>query len=155
MTNLKEGDVAPEFSLQDQNGKPHKLSDYKGNKVLLYFYPKDDTPGCTIEARTLGDLYKEYKKDETIIIGISTDSVESHKKFAKKYKLPFLLLADTEKTVVNAYGVYGEKRFMGKKYIGISRESFLIGENGKILKVYEKVKPKTHAKEVLEDIKSG
>lgn len=153
MTHLKEGDVAPKFSLQDQDGKTHKLSDYKGRRVLLYFYPKDNTPGCINEACAIRDTYTTYKKEDIVVFGVSADTTESHKKFANKYKLPFALLADPEKEVVKEYGVYGKKKFLGKSYMGISRESFLINEEGIIAKVYKDVKPKIHAQEVLQDVK--
>lgn len=151
MTPLKKGEKAPDFSLQDQDGNTHKLSDYKGKKVLLYFYPKDDTPGCTTEACTIRDTYTGFTKGDIVVLGVSPDTVEKHKKFAEKYTLPFTLLADPEKEVVKKYGVYGKKKFMGKEYMGVSRESFLIDEKGIIQKVYEKVKPKEHAQEVLTD----
>lgn len=149
---FKIGEPAPDFTLADQNGKEHILSDYKGNKVLLYFYPKDDTPGCTKEACTIRDNFPEFNKLKLKVFGISTDSVKSHSKFAQKYKLPFTLLADEEKKMVKAYGVWGKKKFMGIEYTGTSRTSFLIDEQGKILKIYEKVKPATHAEEVLKDL---
>ena len=148
---LKTGDSAPSFSLFDQNGKIHKLSDYKGKYVLLYFYPKDDTPGCTIEACTLRDNWNQFKKAKLNVLGISVDNVKSHDKFVKKYNLPFTLLADEEKKVVNAYGVWGPKTFMGKLFQGTARSSFLIDPKGKIAKIYEKVKPDEHAEEVLKD----
>lgn len=146
---LKEGDKSPDFSLKDAEGKVHKLSDYKG-KVVLYFYPKDDTPGCTKEACNFRDNFSEIKK-KAVILGVSPDSQESHKKFQKKYTLPFTLLADTEKEVVNKYGVWKEKIFMGKKYMGIERTTFILN-NGKIEKIFPKVKPDEHVKEVLESL---
>ena len=150
--NLKPGATAPSFSLPDQTGKIHKLSDYKGKYVLLYFYSKDDTPGCTTEACTIRDNWSKFKKSKLKVLGISVDSVKSHDKFIKKYDLPFTLLADEEKKVVNVYGVWGPKTFMGRLYQGTARSSFLIDPKGKIAKIYEKVKPDEHAEEVLKDL---
>ena len=147
------GKAAPGFSLPDQDGKMHALKDYAGKWVLLYFYPKDDTPGCTIEACTIRDQFKDFKKIGAEVIGISTDSVKSHKKFALAYELPFTLLADENKEMVGEYGVFGEKKFMGRTYMGVSRTSFLVDPKGKIAKVYEKVKPLAHATEVIADLK--
>jgi thioredoxin-dependent peroxiredoxin len=152
MALLKKGVQAKVFSLPDQKGKIHKLSDYKGKWVLLYFYPKDDTPGCTIEARAIRDDFPNFKKMDCVVFGISADTEAKHKKFADKYKLPFTLLADTEKVTIKAYGVWQKKKFMGREYMGILRSSFLIDPKGKIAKVYDKVKPKLHAKEVLDDL---
>ena len=149
---LKIGDTAPGFTLPDQEGKEHSLSQYKGSWVLVYFYPKDDTPGCTREACALRDHLPKFGRLKALVFGVSADSVASHKKFAQKFKLPFPLLADGEKKVIQAYGVWGEKQFMGKKYFGIHRSSFLIDPKGKIAKVYEKVKPEVHAEEVLRDL---
>ncbi len=143
---------ALDFVLPDQDNVPVRLSDFLGNWVLLYFYPKDDTPGCTTEACTLRDAYEDYTSAGVTILGVSTDSTTSHKKFKEKYKLPFSLLSDANKEVVNQYGVWGEKNFMGKTYMGINRTSFLINKEGVVVKVYEKVNPKDHAKEVLADI---
>ena len=154
MTQPKVGDTAPAVSLKDQDGKPHRLSDDKGFWVLLYFYPKDDTPGCTKEACGIRDNFLKFNSNKVKVFGVSADSVESHRKFAEKFKLPFPLLADDQKQVVNAYGVWGEKQFMGKSYQGISRTSFLIDPQGKIAKIYEKVKPEEHAQEVLNDVES-
>ena len=150
----KEGSAAPAFTLPDQDGKEHSLKDYRGKWVLLYFYPKDDTPGCTIEACTIRDQFKDFKKIGAEVLGVSTDSVASHKKFANAYELPFTLLADVNKEVVGAYGVFGEKKFMGRTYMGIMRTSFLIDPKGTIAKVYEKVKPPSHAGEVIADLKA-
>jgi peroxiredoxin Q/BCP len=147
---LKEGSKAPDFELLDQDGKKHKLSDYKGKKVVLYFYPKDNTPGCTIEACNFRDDESLYKRKGAVILGISTDDVASHKKFSVGKKLPFTLLADTDKKVVNMYGVWGEKSFMGHKYLGTSRETFIIDEKGKIIKHFDEVSVKNHSKEILE-----
>ena len=146
------GEKAPDFMLPDQDGVAHSLSSYQGRWVLLYFYPKDDTPGCTIEACTIRDQFKDFNTIGAVVLGVSTDSVQSHKKFATAYELPFTLLADEHKEVVGAYGVFGEKKFMGKTYMGASRASFLIDPSGKIAKVYEKVKPEKHASEVLADL---
>lgn len=149
---IKEGQKAPDFSLPDQNGKTHQLSSYKGCWVLLYFYPKDDTTGCTTEACSIRDNFKSFGKMETKILGVSVDSVKSHQKFAEKYKLPFTLLADEDKKVVKLYGVWGKKKFMGREYMGTFRTSFLINPEGKIAKIYERVKPDEHAGEVLEEL---
>lgn len=151
---IKVNTAAPDFELPDQNDMMHKLSDYRGKWVLLYFYPKDDTPGCTKEACSLRDNFPNFKKSKAVILGISIDSVTSHKKFAEKYNLPFTLLADTEKKVVQLYGVWGEKKFLGKSYFGTRRMSFLISPEGKISKIYSIVKPPLHADEVLADLKT-
>lgn len=143
---------APDFTLPDQSGRPHSLSDYKGKYVLLYFYPKDDTPGCTTEACGLRDRMEELNNLNIQVLGVSKDDSDSHKKFAEKHGLTFPLLADVEKVVMNAYDVWGERSFMGKKYMGVSRSSYLINPAGQIIKVYEKVKPATHAEEVTADV---
>jgi len=150
---IKEGKKAPSFTLQDQDGNTHTLKDYAGKKVLLYFYPKDDTPGCTTEACNFRDGYDDFKKRGLVILGVSKDSVKSHKKFAEKYTLPFPLLADTEHEVAESYGVWKLKKFMGREYMGMERSSFLIDEEGKIAKVYEIVKPDNHATEISGDVK--
>jgi peroxiredoxin Q/BCP len=152
MIKIKEGQLAIDFSLPDQNGKLHKLSDYKDKWILLYFYPKDDTPGCTKEACAIRDVFPNFKKLKAIVFGISVDSIESHKKFAQKYNLPFILLSDEKKEVVKKYGVWGKKTFMGKTYMGTKRTSFLINHEFKIVKIYENVKPEIHAEEVLNDL---
>jgi len=154
MKKIKLNTKAPDFNLPDQDGKLHKLSDYKGKWVLLYFYPKDDTPGCTKEACGIRDEFKNFKNLNIVVLGVSADSSESHKKFAQKYKLPFTLLSDESKKVLKKYGVWGKKKFMGKEYEGILRTSFLINPDGKIVKIYEQVKPDIHAKEVLKDFKN-
>jgi peroxiredoxin Q/BCP len=146
------GQKAPDFKLPDQNGQTHQLSDYQGRWVLLYFYPKDDTTGCTAEACALRDNFPKFKKG-AVILGVSVDSIASHKKFANKYKLPFTLLADQNKQVVNQYGVWAEKSMYGRKYMGTLRSSFLIDPSGKIAKIYQKVKPALHAGQVLADLK--
>ena len=146
------GSSAPDFTLPDQDGKEHSLAEYRGKWVLLYFYPKDDTPGCTIEACTIRDQFKDFTAIGAVVLGVSTDSVASHKKFALAYELPFTLLADEHKEVVGRYGVFGERKFMGKTYMGTSRTSFLIDPAGNIAKVYAKVKPEAHAAEVITDL---
>lgn len=152
MTIPTEGQQAPDFTLPDQDGVTHTLSSYEGKWVLLYFYPKDDTPGCTIEACMIRDQFKDFTKIDAVVLGVSTDSVASHKKFATAYELPFTLLADETKEVVGMYGVFGEKKMMGRTYMGTRRTSFLIDPEGKIAKVYAKVKPESHATEVLADL---
>jgi peroxiredoxin Q/BCP len=144
---------APDFTLPDQDGKSHTLSDYNGRWVLLYFYPKDDTAGCTTEACMIRDELPNFKKLKAVVLGISVDSVASHKKFTDKYDLPFTLLADEDKNVVEKYAVWAEKSMYGRKYMGTLRTSFLIDPTGRIVKIYEKVKPAVHATEVLEDLK--
>ncbi len=151
---LTVGSQAPAFTLNDQNGEAHSLSEAKGSWVLIYFYPKDDTPGCTKEACALRDAFPAFKKLDARVYGVSVDSEKSHGKFVEKYQLPFVLLADTDKTMVEAYGVWGKKKFMGREYMGTNRMSFLIDPQGKIAKIYEKVKPETHADEVLADLKA-
>ena len=147
------GADAPDFSLADQNGTMHTLADERGKWVLLYFYPKDDTPGCTTEACGIRDAWDDFKKKGIVVFGVSTDSVKSHGKFVAKYDLPFTLLADEEKAVVKAYGVWGPKKFMGREFLGTKRVSFLINPEGKIAKVYETVKPSEHAAEVLAEVR--
>lgn len=149
MSTLKPGDKAPDFSATDQDGKPISLSDYKGKKVILYFYPKDNTPGCTEEACSLRDGYPELSKEGYEIIGVSADSSKSHKGFKEKHNLPFRLVADQDQKVINTYGVWGEKSMYGKKYFGILRTTFLISGDGIIEQVIDKVKTKDHAKQVL------
>jgi peroxiredoxin Q/BCP len=150
---LKAGDKAPEFTLLDQDGKSHSLSSYSGKWVLLYFYPKDDTPGCTKEACAMRDNMPAFGKLDMVILGVSTDAVKSHKKFSEKFALNFPILADDQKEVVNAYQVWQPKKFMGREYLGTLRVSFLINPEGNIAKVYEKVKPEQHAEEVAADAK--
>lgn len=147
---LKEGDKAPDFTTKNQNGDEIKLSNFKGNRVVLYFYPKDDTPGCTKEACSLRDSFDVFAEKEIIILGVSNDDEKKHQKFISKYALPFDLLADTDKSLVEKYGVYGEKSMYGKKYMGINRKTFLIDENGNIAKIFDKVKVAEHAAEILE-----
>jgi peroxiredoxin Q/BCP len=152
--NLLPNTKAPDFKLLDDQGKERSLAEFKGKMVLLYFYPKDMTPGCTVEAQCLRDRMNDLKADGVQVLGVSVDSVESHQKFRDTHHLNFPLLADTEKKVVQAYGVWGERSFMGRKYMGISRESFLIDGKGIIVKHYLKVKPADHAGEVLDDVKA-
>ena len=153
MDKLNTGDTAPDFTLPDQDGKNHKLSNYRGEWCLVYFYPKDDTTGCTKEACAIRDMMPDFKKLKLQIFGISIDSVKSHKKFEEKYDLPFTLLSDEDKKVVTKYGVFGKKKFMGREYMGTFRTSFLINPKGKIAKIYEKVNPEIHAKELFDDLK--
>jgi peroxiredoxin Q/BCP len=149
-TKIKEGDKAPDFSVRDASGNTVRLKDLRGKKVVLYFYPKDDTPGCTKEACAFRDSFAKFRKRGIEILGVSLDNEKSHQKFAQKYDLPFRLLADTDRAVSESYGTYGEKKFMGRKYMGNHRMTFLIDEEGKIKKVFSKVKPEAHAEEVLE-----
>jgi peroxiredoxin Q/BCP len=146
---LKEGDKAPNFSSTDQDGKKVKLSDLKGQKVVLYFYPKDNTPGCTKEACSFRDADQTFAAKGIKVLGVSTDDEKSHQKFISKFQLPFDLLADTDHSIVDAYGVWGEKSMYGKKYMGTFRKTFLIDENQKIVKIFDKVKVDEHANEVL------
>lgn len=146
---LKIGDKAPDFKAADQNGNLVSLKDYKGQKVALYFYPKDDTPGCTAQACNLRDNFSQLTEKGIVVLGVSVDEVKKHKKFEDKYKLPFTLVADVEKTIVEAYGLWGEKKFMGKTYMGTSRVSFLIDEKGKIVQIIDKVDTQNHAAQIL------
>jgi thioredoxin-dependent peroxiredoxin len=150
---LKEGDIAPEFSVNTNGGGKISLADYKGRNVILYFYPKDDTPGCTKEACAFRDYFADFKKAGAVVLGVSPDSVKSHDKFVEKFKLPFTLLADEDKKIVEAYGVWGKKSFMGRKYLGVHRVTFLIGSDGRIKKIWPEVKPEEHATEVLASLK--
>jgi len=149
----KERTEAPAFSVADQNGQKHTLSDYKGKWLLLYFYPRDNTPGCTVEAITIRDSFAAFKKQKCVVLGISADTEGKHRGFREKFELPFDLLADTDKIMLKAYGVWQKKKFMGKEFTGIVRTSFLIDPKGKIARVYDTVKPALHAEEVLEDLK--
>ena len=149
MATLKEGDKAPDFAVPDASGKITRLKDLRGKKVVLYFYPKDDTPGCTKEACSFRDAFAKFKRRGIELLGVSLDSEKSHQKFAQKYDLPFRLLADTERAISDSYGTYGEKKFMGRTYMGNHRMTFLIDEKGKIKKIFSKVKPEEHAEEVL------
>ena len=146
---LKEGDLAPGFTTPTSGGGQLSLAGLKGKNVVLYFYPKDNTPGCTKEACAFRDQFSEFKKKGAVVLGVSTDPVKSHDKFVAKFKLPFTLLADEEKKIVEAYGVWGRKSFMGRKYTGTHRVTFLIGPDGRIKKIWPTVKPEEHAREVL------
>ena len=147
---LKAGNAAPAFKTTDAEGQPVNLKDFRGQKVVLYFYPKDDTPGCTKEACSFRDAFGDYKKAGIKVLGISPDKEASHKKFAQKFKLPFTLLTDPDHSIAEKYESYGEKKFMGRTYMGVHRKTFLINENGKIKRIFEKVKPEDHAQEVLQ-----
>ena len=146
---LQEGDKAPEFSAAANGGSKVSLADFKGKNVVLYFYPKDDTPGCTKEACAFRDHFGALQRKGAVVLGVSVDSAKSHDKFAKKFKLPFTLVSDEDKKIVQAYGVWGEKSFMGRTYLGTHRVTFLIGPDGRIKKIWPKVKPEEHAEEVL------
>ncbi len=148
---LKPGDKAPDFAVKDQNGTLRKLSDYNGRKLVLFFYPKASTPGCTMEAKNLRDFYTDLQKAGYDILGVSGDSEKRQKNFCDKNELPYPLLADTEKEVINAYGVWGPKKFMGREYEGIHRTTFLIDKQGIIERIIEKVKTKDHAAQILEE----
>ncbi len=150
MKHLKIGDTAPNFTSKDQNGKEIKLSDYSGKKVVIYFYPKDNTPGCTAQACNIRDNYSTIQEEDIIILGVSADDEAKHQKFIAKFELPFTLLADTEKDLLNLYGVWGEKKFMGRIYDGIHRTTFVLDENHTIVGIIEKPKTKDHTKEILE-----
>jgi len=154
MGELKEGQNAPDFSLSSDGGKNIRLSDYKGKNVVLYFYPKDMTPGCTQEACDFRDAYKRLRSSETEVFGVSFDAPDSHVKFKEKYKLPFPLLSDEDKAVARDYGVYKQKSLYGKSYMGIERTTFLIGPDQKIKKIFPKVKVSGHIQEVLESLKA-
>ena len=150
MTHLKAGDQAPDFEANDQNGNKIKLSDYRGKKVVLYFYPKDDTPGCTAQACNLRDNYSDLQNRGYEVIGVSADTEAKHQKFINKYELPFTLIADTDKKVIQSYGVWGQKKFMGREYDGIHRETFVINEEGIIDQVIEKVKTKEATAQIID-----
>lgn len=152
---IQSGQKAPDFSLPDETGKEHRLSDYLGKPVVLYFYPKDDTSGCTTEACNFRDDYSQYDDAGVVILGVSPDNAKSHLKFKNKYHLPFTLLADVDHKVCELYGVWGRKKMMGREYDGVFRTTFLISETGNILKVFEKVKPAEHSQEVIEALKIG
>lgn len=149
---LATGMMAPAFTLQDRTGKTVSLSDFLGKKVVIYFYPKDNTPGCTRQACAFAGLYNEFRKKGVEVIGISKDSVASHEKFAEKYELPFVLLADPERTAIEAYGVWQEKKQYGKVSMGVVRTTFLVDENGMIVKIMPKVNPDTNAAEILAEL---
>ena len=147
--SLKEGDPAPDFSAPTSGGSNVSLASFRGHHVILYFYPKDDTPGCTKEACAFRDQFAAFKQAGAVVLGVSTDPVKAHDKFVEKFKLPFPLLADVDKKIVAAYGVWGEKSFMGRKYQGTHRVTFLIGPDGRIKRIWPLVKPEEHAAEVL------
>lgn len=146
---LKVGDVAPAFTASTNGGQTVSLADFAGRSVILYFYPRDDTPGCTKEACAFRDAFADFTAKGAVVLGVSADSVKAHEKFVKKFTLPFPLLADEDKRIVEAYGVWGEKSFLGRRYQGIHRVTFLIGGDGRIQKIWPKVKPVEHAAEVL------
>ncbi len=148
---ISEGDLVPKFELEDSDGNKVKSTDFKGKKHVIYFYPRDFTPGCTTEADEFSRDYKKFKKSGVDVLGISPDDVDSHKKFCKKMGIPYTLLADTNKEVSKKFGVWGKKKFMGREYMGIVRSTFLVNEKGKIFKVYPKVKAAGHSKQVLDD----
>ena len=147
---IKEGVKAPDFTLNDKDGNAVTLSNFLGKKVVLYFYPKDNTPGCTRQACAFAAAYESFKRDDIVVIGVSKDSVASHQKFAEKYELPFVLLSDPDRVAIEGYGVWQEKKMCGKVSMGVVRTTFIIDENGVIEKVMEKVKPDTNAAEILE-----
>jgi thioredoxin-dependent peroxiredoxin len=149
---LKVGTQVADFTLQDAYGKPYSLKDFKGKKVVIYFYPKDDTPGCTTQACAFRDQYDEFKKQDIVVIGISKDDSKSHKKFIEKYHLPFILLSDTEVEVASYFGTWVEKSMYGKKYMGMSRSTFVLNEEGVITHVFEKASPTDNASEILNSI---
>lgn len=150
---LSEGDKAPDFTAPTNGGGTVSLKDFKGKYLVLYFYPKDDTPGCTKEACGFRDAYRDFEKAGAVVLGVSTDSVKKHDKFVEKFQLPFPLLADEDKSIVEAYGVWGKKKFMGREYMGTNRVTFLIDPKGKIKKIWPTVKPEEHAAEVLAAIR--
>tara|TARA_B100000809_G_C15120380_1_gene524049 strand:- start:1517 stop:1981 length:465 start_codon:yes stop_codon:yes gene_type:complete len=154
MFHLKIGDQAPELDIKDQNGKMHKIADYQGKKVILYFYPKDMTPGCTTQSCDLRDNYESLKADGFEVIGVSADDDKRHQKFIEKHSLPFNLLADVNKDLLNRYGVWGEKKFMGKIYDGIHRTTFIINEKGMIENIIKKVKTKIHTEQIRAELNS-
>lgn len=148
---LSEGDLVPKFEASDANGKKVKSSDFKGKKHVIYFYPKDFTPGCTTEADEFSKDYSKFQKEGIEVIGVSPDDVDSHKKFCEKMGIKFPLLADTDKEISQKFGVWGKKNFMGREYMGVLRSTFLVDEKGKIFRIFPKVKPAGHSKEVLEE----
>lgn len=152
MTELNEGQKAPGFTAKDQNGNVISLSDFSGKDVILYFYPKDDTPGCTAEACSFRDNYQSLQASGFEVLGVSVDDEKSHQKFTTKYSLPFPLISDTDKKIVEAYGVWVEKNMYGKKYMGVARKTFIIGKNGTIRKIIEKVDTKNSSKQVTESL---
>jgi thioredoxin-dependent peroxiredoxin len=151
---VEEGRPAPDFELQSDSGETVKLSDLRGKQVVLYFYPKDDTPGCTKQACGIRDVYGEFEREGAVVLGVSPDDARSHVKFKQKFDLPFMLLADVDHSVADEYGVWGQKSFAGKKYMGVSRSTFVIAEDGSVKRVMHDVKPATHADEVLATLRS-
>ena len=149
---LESGMIAPDFALLDSEGREHKLSDYFGKKIVLYFYPKDNTPGCTRQACAFASVYDEFRRRDIVVIGISRDSVASHKRFSEKYNLPFILLSDPDLVAIQSYGVWQEKKLYGKTSFGVVRTTFIIDEEGKISAVMPKVKPDTNAGEILDNL---
>ena len=155
MAGLKEGSKAPDFNLPASDGRNISLKDFKGKeRVVLYFYPKDDTPGCTVEACGFRDKMKQIENLDAVVLGVSPDGVKSHNQFIEKFKLPFILLADEDKKTCKDYGVWVKKSMYGKEYMGVARTTFIIGKDGKIEKIFEKVKPEGHEGEVLQSLKS-
>ena len=152
---LKEGDKAPSFAAQTTDGHTVALADFKGRPVVLFFYPKDSTPGCTKEACAFRDAYEKFKRRGVVLLGVSTDSVSLHQNFTARLILSFPLLADTDRNIVEAYGVWGQKTFMGRKFMGTHRVTFLIGPDGRIQKIWPQVKPEPHAEEVLAEVEQG
>jgi peroxiredoxin Q/BCP len=154
---IKEGDLAPDFELLDQNGEKHTLKKYKGKKLVIYFYPKDDTPGCTAEACSIRDNYSVFKKEGIVVLGISADKQISHKKFSEKYSLPFPILSDPSHEVLSKYGVWMRKNLFGQVMMGIARVTYIINEEGRIVKIFNKVTPSEHAAEIFEvlNVKNG
>ena len=148
---ISEGDKIPKFEVNDANDNKIRSTDFKGKKVVIYFYPKDFTPGCTTEADEFSQDYKKFQKHGIEIIGVSPDDVQSHKKFCQKMNIKYTLLADVDKKISKAFGVWGKKKFMGREYMGVMRSTFLVDESGKIFKIYPKVKPAGHSKQVLDD----
>jgi thioredoxin-dependent peroxiredoxin len=146
---VAEGELAPDFTLTSDSGEAVTLSSFRGRTVVLYFYPKDDTPGCTAQACGIRDTFEDFEQSGAVVLGVSPDEESSHVKFKQKYGLPFTLLADPEHEVANEYGVWGERKYMGKTYWGVERSTFLIDENGRVSKVMRRVKPDTHADQVL------
>jgi thioredoxin-dependent peroxiredoxin len=151
---IEEGKPAPDFELKTDTGDSVKLSDFRGKQVVLYFYPKDDTPGCTTQACGIRDVYGEFQNEGAVVLGVSPDDEKSHVKFKEKYELPFTLLADTDHTVSEEYGVWGEKKYMGRTYMGVERSTFVIDADGNVKRVMHKVKPDSHADDVLETLRS-